>query len=76
MDFTAESVLLNNFEGGPPALNALGLAVKHYIYRQRCVKKNLVFNELKTILTNMQNMEKYIAIKNDKLTVHIKKWSH
>ena len=50
------------------------LITKQYIYRQRCFGKELNFRELKGVIRNVENIEKYIAEKNDKVKTHEKKW--
>ena len=56
--------------------NFLILVTKHYIYVQRCKKCSLSMYELKSIFNNIENVEKYIAIRNNKLVKHNKKWSN
>ena len=55
--------------------NFICLVTKQYIYRQRCLKKDLNVHELKVIIMNLRNMERYIAIKNGKLDKHTSKWN-
>ena len=55
--------------------NLLMLLTKYYVYSCRCQRKGLQFNELRAIFVKTQQLEKYIAIKNGKLSVHNKKWS-
>ena len=55
--------------------NVLCLLAKQYIYRQRCQKGNLSIAAFKRYVQNIENMEKYISIKNDKYSTHLKKWS-
>ena len=40
----------------------------------RCLKKELYFSQFKLHVKQLQNVEKYIAIKNQKLSKHNKKW--
>ena len=54
--------------------NFICLLTKQYIYKQRCFKQDLSFNHLQSIIGSTRNMEKYIAIKNQKLGIHQKKW--
>ena len=54
-------------------VNFLCLVTKQFIYRQRCMGKSIEFSILKNVLYHVECVEKYIAIKNDKLNVH-KKW--
>ena len=54
--------------------NFICLLTKQFIYRQRCLDGNTSFVALKREIEKVENIEKYIAIKNNKLSVHIKKW--
>ena len=54
--------------------NFICLIVKQYIYRQRCMKKELIVPQFKAYLNNIENMEKYIAVKNGKISNHNIKW--
>ena len=74
-NFTTKTVLFNT--GVEPAghvKNAICLLAKHYLYRQRCLKQNVHFNEFKAMVEKIKNFEHYYAIKNNKLTKHNKKW--
>ena len=62
-------------EGQPNDVkNFCCLILKQYIYRQRCLKQQLSFQELKTIIFNIRGIEKYIAKQNNRLTKHYNKW--
>ena len=54
--------------------NLLCLVTKQFIYRQRCLKNTLHFPQLKSEINKVQNIEKYIAVKNNKLSIHQCKW--
>ena len=54
--------------------NFLCLVTKQYIYRQRCLSKDINFVGLKSIIIHVENMEKYIALKNNRFYVHLSKW--
>ena len=73
----AEHVLLNNMYRKPshPA-NVICLAIKQYIYRQRCFKKRPKVQELKAIVANIKGIEKYIAVKNGHFVKYISKWEY
>ena len=45
--------------------NLIYLIVKQYIYKKRCLGQRLLDEKLIRSIHNVQNMEKYIAIKND-----------
>ena len=55
-------------------VNFLCLITKYFIYSQRCQGKKLHFPALKSIFNNIENMEKYIAIKNNRMYIHEAKW--
>ena len=71
---TAKSILLNRVVKGNHVINFICLLTKQYIYRQRCLGKDLSVVHLKTIIVKTQAVEKYIAVKNSRLVVHEKKW--
>ena len=54
--------------------NFLCLLTKQFIYRQKCMKLPLHFELLRKEIDRVENIEKYIAIKNKKLAVHNRKW--
>ena len=54
--------------------NFLCLVTKQYIYRQRCLGKSLQYQELLASIIKLRNIEKYIAMKNNRLSKHNKKW--
>ena len=54
--------------------NLIVLITKQMIYRFRCQKEILRFPVLKAQINNIENIEKYIAMKNNKLYKHEKKW--
>ena len=54
--------------------NLICLIVKQFIYRKRCEGSALSFYALLNTIPSIQNIEKYVAIKKDKLHVHNRKW--
>ena len=54
--------------------NFICLVVKQFIYSQRCLKGELHFQFFYRKLNTLERIEKYIAIKNNKLGLHVKKW--
>ena len=53
------NVILNRIvEKQTHAINFICLVTKQYIYKQRCMGKELSFNELKQIITKMERIEK------------------
>ena len=56
-------------------INTLCLVTKQYIYRQRCLDKPLNMIELRYEFEKTKNIEKFIAVKNNRLLVHNRKWN-
>ena len=56
-------------------INFICLIFKQYVYRQRCQQKNVIFNLFKRELCRVESIEKYIAQKNCKMSIHEKKWN-
>ena len=56
-------------------INFICLITKQFIYRQRCLSQTIHFPVLQGYLNSIENMEKYIAIKNGKLNFHERKWN-
>ena len=54
--------------------NFICLITKQFIYSQRCLGNSIHFPILRRYIINIQNVEKYVAIKNDRLQYHNKKW--
>ena len=50
------------------------VVTKQYIYSQRCLGKQLSFQEVKAKISKLKSIEKYIAVKNNKVDLYIKKW--
>ena len=63
-----------NKQGQKHVANFICLVTKQYIYSQKCLMKELSFNELYQKIKHLQNVEKYIAIKNNRHETHQKKW--
>ena len=74
--FDVDTVLWNRLIIDKPShiINFLCLIMKQYVYRQRCLKKPLIFEEYRTIIIQTNGIEKYIAKKNQKLYKHFRKW--
>ena len=68
------NIITNHFYFKKHVINTIGLFLKQYIYRQRCLKMPLNFTEFKKYINKIKNIERYIAIKNEKLSCHIRKW--
>ena len=55
-------------------INTIALLLKQYIYRQRCLQQRLDYSSFTRYVNSVQSIEKYIAIKNDKIEYHQRKW--
>ena len=71
---SAKRIIFNNIVEGKHVGNFICLVTKQYVYRQRCLKAAISFPALRTYVQNIENIEKYIAIKNSKVSTHNKKW--
>ena len=79
IDINLKNVIFNDIAVEPMcknAINCICLVTKQYIYSQKCLKKGLNVYELKGRIRQMEYIEKYIAVKNDKLETHQKKWAN
>ena len=76
IDFSVKNVMWNQLieADAKNVKNSICLMAKQYIYRQRCLKKEISYNEFKYIVYETKNIEKYIATKNNMLSKHEKKW--
>ena len=69
------NVLFNTVNKKPNHIfNFLTLVCKQYLYASRCLKKTPSFNGLLSTINKLRKYEKYKAVKEDKLTTHLKKW--
>ena len=55
--------------------NFVCLVAKQYIYASRCLGNQLMFPGFKSKIKLLENIEKYIAVKNNRLSTHSKKWA-
>ena len=87
LDFVQDKYLVNNMQVSVKSIiqntimptrghiiNFICLITKQFIYRQRCMGGALHFPILREIIRSTENIEKYIAIKNDRLYIHNRKW--
>ena len=75
LEFSMQAIITNHVvEGRNHVINFLCLVVKQFIYAQKCLGNGLHFPILKNRILQVENIEKYIAVKNDKLGVHLRKW--
>ena len=56
-------------------INTIILYGKQYVYKQRCLKQPICFKEFQLYMKKIQNTELYIAMKNEYLSAHNKKWN-
>ena len=71
----AEDILLNRITMQKNhVVNFMCLITKQYIYRQRCMNKELQFPSLMAEFRRIESIEKYIAIRHGKIGLHQKKW--
>ena len=54
--------------------NFICLITKQYIYAQRCLGNAVSFQVLRTKFYQLKGVEKYIALKNEKMSIFNKKW--
>ena len=73
--FGADRVIANKLIDNPANIkNILCLLLKQFIYRQRCLNNKLSFEHFKYYIFQTRNIEKYIAIKNNKVRAYSRKW--
>ena len=56
-------------------VNFICLVVKCYIYKQRCIGKLPIINEIKNLIVFQEQIEKYNASVKNNLLKHMKKWT-
>ena len=68
--------VINNrvIEKANHVVNFICLITKQFIYSQKCLGKELIFNVLEYKFQLIQSIEKYIAVSNDKVQYHECKW--
>ena len=72
----ARDIVLNRLvPGANSAVNMICLMTKQFLYRQRCLNKPIEYNIWKPLINQVESIEKYIAVKNGKLSIHNRKWS-
>ncbi len=77
VDLTSKKVLFGKpMNNALHCLNTIVVITLQYIYASRCLGNIPNFGHLKAKILDVQNMEKYIAIKNDKLKKHESKWKN
>ena len=59
---------------GHSATDTVIAIVKQFIYRQKCLQKDLCHRQLKSLILEHRNIEKYYAVKDQKLIGFLRKW--
>ena len=72
--FNLKTVILNTFVEGNHINNFIGLVCKQYIYRKRCYKELPKIEEFEQLIWTTKGIEKFIAKKNNKYPIFVKKW--
>ena len=73
----AKVIILNKFHGSVQNVENLnGLGLKQYLYRCRCQDKIPNINAFKKEVNNMYQIEKFIALKEQKTEKFNKKWTY
>ena len=55
-------------------LGCIILVAVQYIYRNRCLKKQLSIHEFSREVNTTRNIEKYYAVKDNRIVKYFKKW--
>ena len=71
---TVENIIFNRIVEAKHVANFLCLITKYYIYQSKCANNNVNVYTLEKRIMEVENMEKYVAIKNGNLNKHVKKW--
>ena len=75
-NLTPKQIILNKIaEPSGHVANFICLLTKQYIYSHRCLKRETTFNGLKAKIREIENIEKYIAVKNNREKIHQNKWA-
>ena len=75
LSFETNDILFDSVHNNPGDVsNVICQITKQYIYAQRCLKKPLNIEELKSRIAKVKSIEKYVASKNNKLFKHNAKW--
>ena len=77
IDFQIDKVLWSRIIATPIGhiKNFMSLVAKHYIYKQCCFNKPIKFEELKSTIIGLKKIERYYAMRSNKLNKHCKKWN-
>ena len=74
-NISLKNVIFNCIHENPKHLaNTLSIILKQYVYRQRCKNARPNAPEFRNLVYQTENLEKFIAVKNDKIDKHYLKW--
>ena len=77
LELSRTGVMINYFNDNPYSVaNVIGLITKQYIYRQKCLSGNLLFNEVKQLIMQTRNVEKFNAKCNNQMSKFNSKWAN
>ena len=72
---TFSNIIFDRVSEDPRSINNfICLICKQYIYRQRCLQKDLCASEFERLVFENKNIEKYYAVKNNKLKSFYNRW--
>ena len=75
MTLDLTSIILNQVDKNKNLIaNFFCLLFKHYAYVQRCLAQDIHFVAFKKVINKMECIEKYNAVRNDRLLYHYNKW--
>ena len=77
VELTAEIVLFNSFKGkNVKVINTIILIMKRYLYIQKCKEERPEFRVFVNYMNRFISVEKYIALRNNKLEIFVRKWNY
>ena len=75
IDLSASAIIKNRIvKVKSHVLNFVCLIVKQFIYGQRCLEKPISVHSIIGKINQIERIEKYIACKNNKQVIHVRKW--
>ena len=76
LEINAHNIINNAITPGKgDVINFVVLLTKQFIYAQKCLGGDIHFPYLMQKIRMVEQIEKYIAVKNGKLAIHNRKWS-
>ena len=74
INFQEDTVLWSRLIDNPSNIkNFICLVIKHHIYRNRCMEKDLKFREVERIINELEQYERHYAVSKNILHKHDKK---